>query len=91
MYVLAQKLKSNKLIYVKHVFFLILALCSADEIRTAECSVSCKYLGYASGQYNKDNCYCYDVKSYDSIVKDKKVTFLPRNNKKPIKKYTWEN
>ena len=74
---------------MKHALFLLVALCSADEIRTAECSVSCKYLSYASGQYNQGNCFCYDIKPYDAIVKDKQITKLG-TMKKPVKRYTWE-
>jgi len=75
---------------MKHWIILLVSICSIEEIKTAECRVSCTYIGYYSGRYDKENCFCYDVKSYDVMVKNKRVTILGNKLKTPVKKYSWE-
>lgn len=59
---------------------LLAMIAAAEQVRTAECRVACGYLGYDSGGYWKNQCYCVDFKDYSDIT-NRHPIYLPKKSK----------
>lgn len=70
------------------MFFILLSALAGNETKNAECRVACGYIGYQTGGYTNNMCYCADYFEYEKTVGYKK-TVLPTRTKRedPIWKF----
>lgn len=59
---------------------LIALLVTVDQLRSAECRVACGFVGYESGGYWQNKCYCVDFKVYSDIT-NRHPVYLPKKSK----------
>lgn len=63
---------------------LIALTCTVETLKTRDCNVACKYLGYNYGFYESKKCKCVDSKPYEELVEVER-TNLGKTVKNPLK------
>lgn len=59
------------------IFLYLISSLASTDVRNAECRVACRYIGYQTGSYSHNLCYCMDAFDYEKTVGYKK-TVLPK-------------
>lgn len=59
----------------------ILLLMTVDQVKSKECSIGCKFIAYHGGYYKDTNCYCVDIKPYDSMITKPKPQEIRKTTK----------
>lgn len=66
------------------ILTIITALASSiSEVKIAECRVACRYIGYQTGGYTNDKCYCADYFEYEQLTGYKKTVLPTRVRQAP--------
>ncbi len=68
------------------MFFILLSAIANNDIKQAECRVACGYIGYQTGGYTNNKCYCADYFDYEQLTGYKK-TVLPTRVKQNTPKW----
>lgn len=71
------------------IFLYLVSALASNDIRTAECRTACRYIGYNTGMYSNNMCYCMDVFDYEKTVGHKKTVLPNRLRTVPSSVFKW--